>query len=151
MSAGRLLALAALTAAWLPALGVSLWLASCADASAAAGPTGPETAVVGEWAAPYPTLPDILVLMSLRADKSYENATKAAGVTLQLERGTWLLRASRVIFSPVTCAAIDQAEDLRLIPCTGGDSLSAAVAGDTWPVTLAADDGRILQLTFRRL
>ncbi len=150
MKAGQLMALAALTAAWLPALGVSLWIASCADASAAAGPTGPEAAVVGEWAAPYPTMPDILVLMSLRADKSYENATKTKGITLQLERGTWLVRASRVVFEPSTCAAIDQAEDLRLIPCKGGDSIAAAAAADTWPVTLTAE-GKILELTFRRL
>lgn len=147
------MALAALMAAWLPALGVSLWLASCADPSAAAGPTGPEKAVTGEWAAPYPdaAAPAGLVLMSLAADKSYQVTIEAAGVPVQRERGAWLLRASRVVFSPATCEEADQAgAPLHLVACTGADSISAAAAADTWPVSFTAG-GQLLQLTFRRL
>lgn len=157
MNAGKLdaasMALAALMAAWLPALALSMWLASCADPAAAAGPTGPEKAVVGEWAAPYPdaTAPAGLVLMSLAADKGYLVTIEAAGAPIQRERGAWFLRASRVVFSPATCEAADQAgAPLHLVACTGADSISAAAAADTWPVNFTAG-GELMNLTFRRL
>lgn len=147
------MALGFLSAAWLPALALAIWLASCADPSAAAGPTGPEKAVVGEWAAPYPdaAAPAGLVLMSLAADKGYQVTIEAAGVPVERERGAWLLRASRVVFMPATCETADQAGGaLHLVACTGADSISAAAAADTWPVNFTAG-GQLLNLTFRRL
>ncbi len=157
MNAGKPMVLAALMAAWLPALGLSLWLASC-QAASAAGPAAPEAAVMGQWVAHYPTLPDILVMMDLKADKKYELATLAPkGVPIQRERGTWLVRASRVVFSPDTCEANQGgsgADYLGLVACTGADSIAVNIAADTWPVTFMANEGdatKILQLTFRRL
>lgn len=146
------MALAALMAAWLPALGVSLWLASCADPSAAAGPTGPEKAVVGEWAAAYPD-PDVagLFTMSLKADKSYQVAAEVNGAPVMRERGAWLVRASRVVFSPATCEEAGSGGGaLHLVACTGADSMAVSGGGDTWPVNFTAG-GQLLNLTFRRL
>jgi len=137
--------------AWAAAmyLAAFLWLGGCNTApAAAAGPTGPEKAVTGEWAAALPA--GGLVHMSLAASGSYQVTIEPGGYLAERERGSWLLRASRVVFSPKTCERAIGAGDLALVSCTGLDSIPAAAEGDRWPVTMAAG-GQLVTLEFHRL
>lgn len=136
----------------LTGLGV---LGGCTGAAAAAGPTEAEAAVTGEWAAALPA--GGLVQMSLYPKRAsapsgaYQVMIEPGAGPMKRERGTWLLRASRVVFSPETCEAADQAgAPLHLVVCGGPDSIPAAAAGDRWPVALVVG-GQLVQLNFYRL
>lgn len=144
------LSMGLLFSAWAAVLLVCLALAACDGGQAAAGPTGPEKAVTGDWAAEIPDAAG-LVRMSLAPSGAYQVTIEPGGTVAERERGAWLLRSSRVVFSPATCEAADQAgAPLHLIACSGPDSIPAAAAGDRWPVSFTAG-GEVLQLDFHRL
>lgn len=130
-----------------------LWLTGCTSSAAATAPSGPETALVGTWAAPWPDSVSAagLVTLSLAAGGTYQATIDAKGVPVSREAGKWLIRASRVVFTPATCeAAAAASAGLVLVTCTGPDSVTAAAAGNRWTVDYTSGD-QLMTLTFRRL
>lgn len=139
--------------AWPAVVALCLWLASCTSSTASTGPNEPAAAVVGNWAAAWPDTGAQLglVSMSLAAGGAYQVTIDAKGVPVERETGAWVLRASRVVFSPATCEAAGVAgAALVLVACAGAYSIPIDIRGSAWSVAYTAG-GQLSNVTFHRL
>lgn len=136
----------------LRALGLAMSIAIAACSDQVQGPSSTEREMIGSWAGELATAAGPLLLeLDIGAGKDYQVRISLAGELVERERGAWALRAGRLVTTPASCEEADQVGGpLRLVACSGPDSVAVAIAGNTWPLSFTAA-GELVTIELKRL